>query len=106
MTKYVYVDTCLPFGLKSAPKFFNILADLLEWIARAEGVYHIFHYLDDFLILGPHVLRMLAGFGYHYQNMPKPQSSLGTLESGGAIHYSPFSRHRAGHSGDGTKVAS
>ena len=49
----VYVDTCLPFGLCAAPKLFNILADLLEWIARAKGVHHILHYLDDFLILGP-----------------------------------------------------
>ena len=49
----VYVDTCLPFGLRAAPKLFNILADLLEWIARAEGVCHIPHYLDDFLILSP-----------------------------------------------------
>ena len=49
----VYVDTCLPFGLRAAPKLFNILADLLEWITRAEGVCHILHYLDDFLILGP-----------------------------------------------------
>jgi len=28
----IYIDTCLPFGLCSAPKLFNILADLLEWI--------------------------------------------------------------------------
>ena len=28
----LYIDTCLPFGLRSAPKPFNILADFLEWI--------------------------------------------------------------------------
>ena len=28
-----YIDGCLPFGLRSAPKLFNILADLLSWIA-------------------------------------------------------------------------
>ena len=49
----VYIDTCLPFGLCAAPKLFNILADLLERISRAEGVRHILHYLDNFLILSP-----------------------------------------------------
>ena len=49
----VYIDTCLPFGLCAAPKLFNIIADLLERIARAEGVRHILHYLDNFLILSP-----------------------------------------------------
>ena len=28
----IYIDTCLPFGLRSAPKLFNIMADLLSWI--------------------------------------------------------------------------
>ena len=49
----VYVDTCLPFGLRSAPKLFNILADLLTWITTQRGVSFSMHYLDDFLLLGP-----------------------------------------------------
>ena len=49
----IYVDTCLPFGLCAAPKLFNILADLLEWIVITKGVSHILHYLDDFVILHP-----------------------------------------------------
>ena len=28
--KGIYIDTCLPFGLRSAPKLFNILADFLS----------------------------------------------------------------------------
>ena len=44
---------CLPFCLWSAPKFFDILADLLSWIVEAKGVSPILHYLDDFLILAP-----------------------------------------------------
>ena len=29
-----YVDTCLPFGLRSAPYLFNHIAEALEWILR------------------------------------------------------------------------
>ena len=48
----IYVDTALPFGLRSAPKIFNALADALEWILRANGIDHVWHYLDDFIMLG------------------------------------------------------
>ena len=51
--KSIYVDTCLPFGLRSAPKLFNILADLLSWIIVQRGVSFSIHYLDDFLTMGP-----------------------------------------------------
>eukprot|EP00731_Ephydatia_muelleri_P033273 Em0027g21a len=47
-----FMDTVLPFGLRSAPKLFNAIADSLEWICRSRGVSHIMHYLDDFLVLG------------------------------------------------------
>lgn len=63
----VYIDTCLPFGLRSAPKLFNVLADLLEWILRHHGVSFLLHYLDDYLTMGPpqtqicqHNLRLLT----------------------------------------------
>ena len=49
----VYVDPMLPFGLRSAPKIFNALADGLEWYLRHLGVRYVFHYLDDFLVVGP-----------------------------------------------------
>lgn len=49
----LYVDLMLPFGLRSAPKLFNALADGLEWYLRSLGIRDIFHYLDDFLIVGP-----------------------------------------------------
>ena len=51
--KHVYIDTCLPFWLRSAPKLFNILADLLSWIAEQCGVSLSLHYLDNFLTMGP-----------------------------------------------------
>ena len=48
----LYVDTVLPFGLRSAPKIFNALAGALEWMVRQEGVQWLLHYLDDFLLVG------------------------------------------------------
>lgn len=49
----LYVDGTLPFGLRSAPKIFSSLADAIEWMAVQEGIEFIFHYLDDFAVLGP-----------------------------------------------------
>ena len=49
----VYIDTCLPFGLRPAPKLFNVLAELLSWTAKQNNVSFLIHYLDDFLTMGP-----------------------------------------------------
>ena len=49
----IYVDTRLPFGLRSAPKLFNAVADALEWCIYRQGVKYIHHYLDDFVVIGP-----------------------------------------------------
>ena len=48
----LYVDTCLPFGLRSAPRIFTALADALEWGIMEQGVTHLFHYLDDYITMG------------------------------------------------------
>ena len=48
----IYVDTVLPFRLRSAPKIYNALADAMQWIIRRSGS-EVLHYLDDFLIFGP-----------------------------------------------------
>ena len=48
-----FMDRALPFGLRSAPKIFNAVADLLTWVLHCDGVPFILHYLDDFLLLGP-----------------------------------------------------
>jgi hypothetical protein len=39
--------------LRPAPKIFTALADALEWCIAQKRVEHIFHYLDDFLVMGP-----------------------------------------------------
>jgi hypothetical protein len=48
----VYMDTQLPFGLRSAPILFDVYADALEGILCSEGISRVIHYLDDFLVMG------------------------------------------------------
>ena len=48
----LYIDTVLPFGLRSAPKIFNAIADGLQWIAMERGVTNLDHFLDDFITTG------------------------------------------------------
>lgn len=45
----LYVDTVLPFGLRSDPKIFNTIAAALRWTAIQRGVSYLDHFLDDFL---------------------------------------------------------
>ena len=45
-----YIDTVLPFGLRSAPKNFSAVADALQWILVQKGL-TILHYLDDFILV-------------------------------------------------------
>ena len=47
-----YVDTALPFGLRSAPKIFSAFADALAWAMQLQGVSQQLHYLNDFLFVG------------------------------------------------------
>ena len=49
----IYIDHCIPFGLRSAPKLFNTLADLLSWVTQKARVSFLIHYLDDYLTIGP-----------------------------------------------------
>lgn len=49
----IYVDPMLPFGLRSAPKIFNAVADALCWYLHQSGIPVIQHYLDDFIVVVP-----------------------------------------------------
>ena len=49
----LYIDPMLPFGLRSAPKIFNAVADALQWHLQRSGIPLIRHYLDDFIIIAP-----------------------------------------------------
>ena len=46
-----YVDHALPFGLRSAPKIFLAVADMLAWALHWAGIENQIHYLDDFLLM-------------------------------------------------------
>ena len=48
----IFIDKCLPFGLRSAPIIFSAIADALQWIMKQKGVKHILHYADDFISVG------------------------------------------------------
>ena len=48
----LYIDQTLPFGLRSAPKIFNSIADALKWIVKTRGAKLTYHYLDDFIVIG------------------------------------------------------
>ncbi len=58
-----YIDGVLPFGLRSTPKIFNTVTDLLQWILVDRCQIFIVHYSDDFLLVGP-------------PNSPKCQTAL------------------------------
>ena len=45
----LYMDTCLPFGLRSAPRIFTAMVDMLEWCVKEQGVSHLLHYLHDYM---------------------------------------------------------
>ena len=49
----LYVDPMLPFGLRSAPKIFNAVADALNWHLNQAGIKYVSHYLDDFIFVTP-----------------------------------------------------
>ena len=46
-----YVDKVLPFGLRSAPKIYNAVADALLWILTRWDYVYVIH-LDHFLLFG------------------------------------------------------
>ena len=47
-----YIDRALPFGLQSAPKIFNTIADVIAWVLGCQEIQCQLHHLDDFLFIG------------------------------------------------------
>ena len=63
----VYLDTALPFGLRSAPKILSALADVLLRAMASKGVREGLHYLDDFC----------SGEGTHRRMPDSPSHRIG-----------------------------
>ena len=49
----LFVDSVLPFGLRSAPKIFTAVASMLAYVIRKRDVCWLDHYLDDYVLVGP-----------------------------------------------------
>ena len=43
----------LPFGLRTAPRIFNLFAEALHWVFETLNEWNVTHYLDDFLFVFP-----------------------------------------------------
>ena len=51
---YYFVDTRLPFGLRSSPAIFNRFADAICWIIQhIYNIINLIHYSDDFFLVSP-----------------------------------------------------
>ena len=48
----IYVELFLPFGLRTAPKIFNLFSEAIHWIMEFKG-WDLCHYIDDFLMILP-----------------------------------------------------
>jgi len=81
----VYLDTCLPFGLRSAPKLFTILADFLAGIVQERGVSHCLHYLDD--NRPPTYLNLSTQSGYSKISMRRTRGSSGIRKARGLLNF-------------------
>ena len=48
-----FVDMFLPFGLRTAPRIFNLFSEALHWAFETLYGWDLTHYLDDFLFVFP-----------------------------------------------------
>ena len=48
-----YMDLFLPFGLRTAPRIFNLFSEALHWVFETCFCWNLTHYLDDFLFVFP-----------------------------------------------------
>ena len=78
-----FVDTRLPFGLRSAPSIFNRFADAVCWIINhIYKILSLIHYSDDFLLVSPpsyvtaHKQLDTVKQAFNYLNIPIAEDKL------------------------------
>ena len=77
-----YVDTCLPFGLHSAPLLFKQFANVLEWILWNNYRLHWpIHYLDDYFLTGISRCQFIHFFLLAPQEDPMPTAMPGIVST-------------------------
>ena len=96
----IYVDKVLPFGLRSVPIIFSVVADALQWMMLQEGASWVGYYLDDFITMGP------ASSEECQMNMTIMESTCGKagiphqdLKNGWPLLKDHVFRNGTGHSG-------
>ena len=81
----VYIDKMLPFGLRSAPIIFSVVADALQWILIKHGIPKLLHYLDDFILIA---MQVTIDSGYTKTdinlNLGNSRSPSRALKTGGS----------------------
>ena len=79
----IFIDTRLPFGLRSSPGIFNKFADVVCWIIR--NIFHvknIVHYSDDFFLVSPNDIHTAqtelntVKSAFRYINVPIAEDKL------------------------------
>ena len=103
----MFVDAALPFGLRSAPKFFNVVADVLEWIMVEYGSCQVLHYLDDFLFVGEPQLSDCADTIQMAQEVCRSLGvrTTGSRKDGGPVLLSDVLGYLPGHQDDRIEAA-
>ena len=48
-----YIDTHLPFGLRTSPRIYNLFAEAIHWVLQYSFGWSLSHYVDDFLGVFP-----------------------------------------------------
>jgi len=103
----VYIDKCLPFGLHSAPKLFNIMADLLSFLycysARGLIIVTLSRWFPS--SGATRLIELQTGLGHFHLVMFLSLYPSGIWKDWGPYNFTEFSRSYHRHIKNGNKIA-